>query len=150
MGRALSLAVLVLAVAVVLSALLRPAPRTQDPEEAAVTPVDIQLDGEAQEGAAARFATVLSYPTVGSSDAPNHIGNPAPFQHLHDFLQRSYPLVYEKLEHERVGAAAPGWAAQGIAVAMAPPAGHVCPFGGSLQSSLKTPSTVLAAWPADQ
>ena len=99
-----SLHIIVLALAVVAYGLLKAAPGAfrQDPEDAAVQQLQLELDAEVERGAVGRLATALSFATLANSSAPNHIGNPAPFQQLHDFLERSFPLVYERLKHERV------------------------------------------------
>lgn len=80
--------------------------------ERAHKPVQLPLvgwDGAGSDEAAAvaaavdRFARVLSFPTLANVNEPdNHVSQPAPFQQLHDYLQSAYPLVYSRLEWERV------------------------------------------------
>lgn len=41
--------------------------------------------------------------TLADADAPGHISNAEPFQQMHAHLEQSFPLVYQKLKHERVG-----------------------------------------------
>lgn len=53
-------------------------------------------------------AEALAFQTLASKEAPNHVGDPAPFRQMHDWMRRTYPLVFERLEAERVGGQ--GWA----------------------------------------
>ncbi|KAL4858195.1 N-fatty-acyl-amino acid synthase/hydrolase [Chlorella vulgaris] len=92
---------LAIGVATVGYGLLKAQP-SKDPEPPVQQQLVQALDSEAEGGAAARLALALSFPTLADEGAQNHIGNPAPFQQLHDHLERSFPLLYEKLHHERV------------------------------------------------
>lgn len=68
------------------------------PETYTLHPINIKNENAAIE----KFALALTYPTLGNPSAPNHIGEPAPFQHLHTHLERSFPTVYEALTVEKV------------------------------------------------
>lgn len=101
MGALHTVALLVLATA--LGIALLQSPPARDVEDTAVMRVEVELGPELEGGGAAqRLAGALRFPTHANPDAPNHLSNPAPFQQLHEYLERSYPLVYEKLQHERV------------------------------------------------
>ena len=100
MGRLAHAAIAALAVAAAY-AMLRsvPPPGGGDPE--APPPIPLALDGEAQR-APGRLAAALALPTLADKDAPNHVANPEPFRKLHAHLERSFPLLYQRLQHERV------------------------------------------------
>lgn len=96
----LRLAALALVLAVSVALLRTPTPR-QDSEDVAVAAHEVPLDAESA-AAPARLARALTFATLASPEVPQHIGNPAPFQELHQHLEDSFPLVYQKLKHERV------------------------------------------------
>eukprot|EP00798_Chlamydomonas_sp_ICE-L_P031523 gene31523-6706_t len=55
--------------------------------------------------AISRFRTFLQFPTVSSSTTVDHIseGSAEAFQNAEAFLEKSYPLVWSRLEVEKVG-----------------------------------------------
>jgi acetylornithine deacetylase/succinyl-diaminopimelate desuccinylase-like protein len=46
---------------------------------------------------------MLTFATVSDAAKPGHLSNPRPFSEQLAFLQRSYPLVWQRLRVERVG-----------------------------------------------
>lgn len=52
--------------------------------------------------AVGRFVNALKVPSVADVGAPNHVGDPRPFQELHRVLQADYSGVFERLEVEVV------------------------------------------------
>jgi hypothetical protein len=55
------------------------------------------------DGAVERFASTIRFATVSNGTAPLHVSDAAPFEALDAFLQGAYPLVWERLEVEKVG-----------------------------------------------
>lgn len=56
------------------------------------------------DAAVSRFAKILTFRTVSSSATPNHATDTEEFLKLHAWLEESYPLVYNRLRVEKVGA----------------------------------------------
>jgi hypothetical protein len=101
-------------VAAVALALLFKLQNTSQPEELLYKRIEIPLrDADAP---VQHLAKVLTFKTVGSAEAPNHVTDEEPFKHLHRYLQNTYPLVYEKLKQETVGGTAASPPAPGLAV----------------------------------
>lgn len=94
-------------------ALLSAVPRSRErsTEDAAVQPLQALLEAEVAAAAPGRLANAIACATVGDKSAPNHVENPEPFRKLHEHLEASFPLVYEKLQHERVCGWVVGWVA---------------------------------------
>lgn len=52
--------------------------------------------------AVARFAKTLTFPTISSIGASNHVKDPETFQALHDYYREAYPIIWQKLKAEQV------------------------------------------------
>ena len=69
---------------------------------AAPTAADAQCAWDDLDGAVERFAASIRFATVSNGSAPAHVDDAAPFHALDAFLRASYPLVWERLEVEKV------------------------------------------------
>ena len=93
----------VIAIGVLGAALfLSPLSRTPDDGRRIVQKVGLLWDQGKKDVAIGRFVNALKVPTVADVGAPNHVGDPAPFQELHRVLRADYSGVFERLEVEVV------------------------------------------------
>ncbi|PRW33795.1 Zn-dependent [Chlorella sorokiniana] len=95
-------AAVALAVAVAWAVYLVPRGGQRDIEDAALPLLPSPLDAATAAEAPRRIATALTFATLADADAPNHVSNPEPFEQMHAHLERSFPLVYQQLKHEKV------------------------------------------------
>lgn len=85
-------------VAVILSAFVIKEDVRSTPERYSRVPETVESPADAID----RLAKVLAIPTLANSSAPNHIGNPAPFQQLHTLLESEFPAAYRALKVEHI------------------------------------------------
>lgn len=78
--------------------------RSQDPRSEPELFERLNLTTHDPSGAVDRLARVLSFPTVSSLEAPNHVSDPEVFRQQLEFIQAAYPLVFQHLTTELVRA----------------------------------------------